>query len=182
MNASKLVCSIGRFALCCAVAAVLGSAARAQSTAASPAHHVGIEGDHFVLDGKPLQIISGEIHYARIPHEYWRDRLKKAKAMGLNAISTYVFWNVHEPQPGVYDFTGDLDIAAFIRMAQEEGLYVILRPGPYVCAEWDLGGMPAWLLADPKIILRSTDEKFLGPTERWLQRLGRELAHRVASW
>ena len=176
MNASKLVCSIGRFALCCAVAAVLGSAARAQSTAASPAHHVGIEGDHFVLDGKPLQIISGEIHYARIPHEYWRDRLKKAKAMGLNAISTYVFWNVHEPQPGVYDFTGDLDIAAFIRMAQEEGLYVILRPGPYVCAEWDLGGMPAWLLADPKIILRSTDEKFLGPTERWLQRLGRELA------
>jgi beta-galactosidase len=143
---------------------------------ASSVHHVGIEGDHFVLDGQPLQIISGEMHYARIPREYWRDRLKKARAMGLNTISTYVFWNVHEPKPGVYDFSGNLDVAAFIRMAQEEGLYVILRPGPYVCAEWDLGGLPAWLLTDPKIVLRSADEKFLAPAERWLDRLGQELA------
>src|SRR5579862_3917867 len=127
MNASKLVRRTGSFALCCAFAAVLGSAARTQSTTASPAHHIGTEGNQFVLDGQPLQIISGEIHYARIPHQYWRDRLKKAKAMGLNTISTYVFWNVHEPQPGVYDFSDDLDIATFIRMAQEEGLYVILR-------------------------------------------------------
>ena len=149
-------------------------AARAQNTAL--AHHIGIDGDHFVLDGKPLQIISGELHYERIPREYWRDRLKKARAMGLNTISTYVFWNVHEPKPGVYDFTGSLDVAAFVRTAQEEGLYVILRPGPYACAEWDLGGLPAWLLADPNIVLRSADEKFLGPAERWLQRLGRELA------
>jgi len=116
------------------------------------------------------------MHYARIPREYWRDRLKKARAMGLNTVSTYVFWNAHEPKPGVYDFSGQLDAAAFIRMAQEEGLYVILRPGPYSCAEWDLGGFPAWLLADPKIVLRSTDEKFMGPAERWLARLGRELA------
>jgi len=137
---------------------------------------VGIEGDHFVLDGKPLQIISGEMHYARIPREYWRDRLKKARAMGLNTVSTYVFWNMHEPKPGVYDFSGSLDVAAFVRMAQEEGLYVILRPGPYSCAEWDLGGFPAWLLADPKIVLRSADEKFMSPAERWLARLGRELA------
>src|SRR5271169_1507881 len=112
-------------------AAPLGALAGAQSSAAPSAHHVGIEGDHFVVDGKPLQIISGELHYARIPREYWRDRLKKARAMGLNTISTYVFWNVHEPKPGVYDFSGMLDAAAFIRMAQEEGLYVILRPGPY---------------------------------------------------
>ena len=96
--------------------------------------------------------------------------------MGLNTISTYVFWNVHEPKPGVYDFSGMLDAAAFIRMAQEEGLYVILRPGPYACAEWDLGGLPSWLLADPKIVLRSSDEKFLVPAERWLDRLGQELA------
>ena len=116
------------------------------------------------------------MHYARIPREYWRDRLKKARAMGLNTISTYVFWNVHEPKPGVYDFSGMLDAAAFIRMAQEEGLYVILRPGPYACAEWDLGGLPSWLLADPKIVLRSSDEKFLVPAERWLDRLGQELA------
>ena len=96
-------------------------------------HQVGIEGDHFSLDGKPLQIISGELHSARIPREYWRDRLQKARAMGLNTVSTYVFWNLHEPKPGVYDFRGNLDAAAFIRTAQEEGLYVILRPGTYVC-------------------------------------------------
>jgi beta-galactosidase len=141
-----------------------------------PAHAFGIEGDHFVLDGKPFQIISGEMHYARVPREYWRDRLRKARAMGLNTVSTYVFWNAHEPRPGVYDFSGSLDVAAFIRMAQEEGLYVILRPGPYSCAEWDLGGFPAWLLADPNIVLRSTDPKFLEPAGRWLQRLGQELA------
>ena len=129
-----------------------------------------------MLDGKPFQIISGEMHYARIPREYWRDRLRKARAMGLNTISTYVFWNVHEPKAGTYDFSGAYDVAAFIRMAQEEGLYVILRPGPYSCAEWDLGGYPAWLLADPDIVLRSTDEKFMRPAERWLERLGRELA------
>ena len=142
----------------------------------SPAHKFSIEGDHFVLDGKPFQIISGEMHYARIPRKYWRDRLKKARAMGLNTVSTYVFWNAHEPRPGVYDFSGRLDVAAFIRMAQEEGLYVILRPGPYSCAEWDLGGFPAWLLADPNLVLRSTDPKFLEPAGRWLKRLGQELA------
>jgi beta-galactosidase len=142
-----------------------------------PASHTfGIQGDHFVLDGRPLQIISGEMHYARIPREYWRDRLKKARAMGLNTVSTYVFWNAHEPKPGVYDFGGALDVAAFVRMAQEEGLYVIVRPGPYSCAEWDLGGYPAWLLADPNIVLRSTDEKFMAPAERWIKRLGEELA------
>ncbi len=148
---------------------------RAQSTPAS-VQHIGMEGDHFVLDGKPFQIISGELHYERIPREYWRDRLQKARAMGLNTISTYVFWNVHEPRPGAYDFSEGRDVAAFVRMAQEEGLYVILRPGPYACAEWDLGGLPAWLLADPEIVLRSGDEKFVGPAERWLKRLGRELA------
>ncbi|HEY6372742.1 MAG TPA: glycoside hydrolase family 35 protein [Candidatus Sulfotelmatobacter sp.] len=158
----------------CAALALASSLSRARN--APPPHHIGIEGDHFVLDGKPLQIISGELHYERIPREYWRDRLQKARAMGLNTISTYVFWNLHEPKPGVYDFTGLLDVAAFVRIAQEEGLYVILRPGPYACAEWDLGGLPAWLLADPNIVLRSTDEKFLAPAERWLQRLGRELA------
>ena len=156
---------------------LLAKAARSGAPTSSEAPHAfRIYGDHFVLDGKPFQIISGEMHYARIPREYWRDRLKKARAMGLNTVSTYVFWNVHEPKPGVYDFNGGKDVAAFIRMAQEEGLYVILRPGPYSCAEWDLGGFPAWLLADPNIVLRSTDEKFMGPAERWLKRLGQELA------
>ncbi len=140
------------------------------------AQKLTISGDKFLLEGKPFQIISGEMHYPRIPREYWRARLKMARAMGLNTISTYVFWNLHEPKPGVYDFSGQLDVAEFIREAQEEGLHVILRPGPYVCAEWDLGGLPSWLLADPQIILRSDDPKFMQPVERWLKRLGQELA------
>ena len=129
----------------------------------------------FLLDGRPFQIISGEMHYARIPREYWRDRLRKARAMGLNTISTYVFWNLHEATRGRYDFSGQNDIAAFIKLAQREGLHVILRPGPYVCAEWELGGYPAWLLADSSIVLRSTDPHFTGPAAHWLDRLGHEL-------
>jgi len=114
---------------------------------AQPHHTFATEADHFTLDGKPFKILSGELHYARIPREYWHARLKMAKAMGLNTIATYVFWNVHEPTPGHYDFTGNNDLAAFIKAAQEEGLYVILRTGPYSCAEWEFGGLPAWLLS-----------------------------------
>jgi len=99
-----------------------------------------------------------------------------ARAMGLNAISTYVFWNTHERSEGTYDFRGDNDVARFIRIAQEEDLAVILRPGPYVCAEWDFGGLPAWLLKDGDIPLRSTDVRFMRPVHRWLQRMGEELA------
>jgi beta-galactosidase len=148
------------------------------SAQAAPAtgHSFHVEGDHFVLDGKPFRVLSGEMHYARVPREYWRDRLRKAKAMGLNAITTYVFWNVHEPQPGVYDFSGNNDVAEFIREAQQEGLYVILRPGPYSCAEWDLGGFPAWLLKDHSMVVRSTDPKFLAAASHWMHRLGQELA------
>jgi beta-galactosidase len=129
-----------------------------------------------LLNGQPYQVLSGEIHYARIPRAYWRARLKMAKAMGLNTISTYVFWNLHEPKPGVYDFSGNLDVAEFIRIAQQEGLNVILRPGPYACAEWELGGYPAWLLSDPKMVLRSNEPQFMVPAERWMMRLGKELA------
>ena len=156
--------------------AALVVALTASADPSPAAHKLTISGDKFLLEGKPFQIISGEMHYPRIPREYWRARLKMAHAMGLNTISTYVFWNLHEPKPGVYDFSGQLDVAEFIREAQEEGLHVILRPGPYVCAEWDLGGLPSWLLADPQIILRSDDPKFMQPVERWLERLGQELA------
>ncbi|HTS12787.1 MAG TPA: glycoside hydrolase family 35 protein [Candidatus Limnocylindrales bacterium] len=156
------------------IALALLGAARPRQTATR--HTFGIEERSFILDGKPFEIISGEMHYERIPPEYWRDRLKKARAMGLNTISTYVFWNVHEPKEGTYDFSGQYDVATFIRDAQEEGLYVILRPGPYSCAEWDLGGFPAWLLSDPGIVLRSNDPKFMVPARRWLKRLGQELA------
>jgi beta-galactosidase len=135
-----------------------------------------VESGQFLLNGKPFRIISGEMHYPRIPRAYWRDRFRMAKAMGLNAVTTYVFWNVHEPRPGVYDFSGNLDVAEFLREAQQEGLYVILRPGPYVCAEWDFGGLPAWLLKDHSTVVRSRDPKFIEPTERWIRRLGQELA------
>lgn len=130
----------------------------------------------FLLNGKPFRVISGEMHYARIPRAYWRDRLRMAKAMGLNTITTYVFWNAHEPRPGVYDFSGNLDIAEFIREAQQEGLYVILRPGPYACAEWEFGGFPSWLLKDPSMVVRSRNPQFLAAARTWLLRLGQEVA------
>ncbi|HEY4379103.1 MAG TPA: beta-galactosidase family protein [Acidobacteriaceae bacterium] len=139
-------------------------------------HTFAVAGGQFTLDGKPFRVLSGEMHYPRIPREYWRARLKMARAMGLNAVTTYVFWNEHEPTPGVYDFAGNNDVAEFIREAQQEGLWVILRPGPYVCAEWEFGGYPAWLLKDPTTIVRSSDPKFLQPATRWIKRLGEELA------
>ena len=130
----------------------------------------------FLLDGKPFQIRSGEMHYARIPREYWRDRLKKLKAMGLNTVSTYMFWNFHEMRPGRFNFAGRHDAATFVRTAQEEGLWVILRPGPYSCAEWDFGGFPGWLLATPDIRVRSSDPRFLNAARRYMLHVGAELA------
>jgi beta-galactosidase len=154
---------------------VLGFAMPSFSQQGSP-HTFGVADGQFVLDGKPFRVISGEMHYPRIPRAYWRDRFRMAKAMGLNTITTYVFWNVHETRPGVYDFTGNNDVAEFVREAQQEGLYVILRPGPYVCAEWEWGGYPAWLLKDRGIIVRTSDPKFMEPAKRWIARLGQELA------
>lgn len=133
--------------------------------------------DHaFYLNGKSVQLICGEMHYPRIPQEYWRDRIRRAKAMGINTISTYVFWNIHERQPGVFDFEGQADLAKFIKTAQEEGMYVILRPGPYVCAEWDFGGYPAWIQENKDMVYRSHDPKFLNACERYINRLGEEVA------
>jgi beta-galactosidase len=158
-----------------ALIAFLGLAAALCAAQQTP-HSFHAEGGKFLLDGKPFRIISGEMHYPRIPREYWRARLRMAKAMGLNTITTYVFWNEHELRPGEYDFAGQRDVAEFIREAQSEGLYVILRPGPYVCAEWEWGGYPAWLLKDHDIVVRSSDPKFMTPAKRWLMRLGKELA------
>src|SRR5579862_1551386 len=151
----------------------IGGTASAQPAAPAP-HSFRVEGGKFLLDGQPFRIISGEMHYPRIPRQYWRARLRMAKAMGLNTITAYTFWNVHELRPGEYDFTGQNDVAEFIREAQ--GLYVILRPGPYVCAEWEWGGYPSWLLKDHDTVVRSSDPKFMEPARRWLTRLGKELA------
>ncbi|HEY4145498.1 beta-galactosidase family protein [Pinirhizobacter sp.] len=143
--------------------------------------HFAIAGGQFLLDGKPYLIRSGEMHYPRIPRDEWHDRLRKARAMGLNAITTYAFWNVNEPKPGKFDFTGNGDIAAFIRTAAEEGLNVIVRPGPYVCAEWDFGGMPGWLLATPGLRVRSLDPRFMAASQAWFNRLHQELAPLLSS-
>ena len=134
-----------------------------------------VSGDQFMLDGQPFQILAGEMHYPRIPRASWRDRLRKLKALGLNTLTTYVFWNAHEPHKGQYDFSGNLDIAAYIRLAQEEGLMVNLRPGPYVCAEWDGGGLPSWQFPTPDITARSTDPRYMEPVKGWMKRLGQEL-------
>jgi beta-galactosidase len=155
--------------------AIFSSTAAAQHPHAAPKTFT-VQDGKFLLNGKAFQIISGEMHYARIPRAYWRERLQMARSMGLNTITTYVFWNAHEPHPGVYDFSGNNDIAEFIREAQQLGLFVILRPGPYSCAEWEFGGFPAWLLKDHSVVVRSTDPKFIQPAARWIKRLGQELA------
>ena len=129
-----------------------------------------------MLDGKPLQLISGEMHNTRVPREYWHSRMKMAKAMGLNTIGTYVFWNAQEPMPGKFDFTGNNDIAAFIQAAKEEGLWVVLRPSPYVCAEWEFGGYPWWLLKNKTLKVRSKDPDFIKAYREYIMALGKQLS------
>jgi len=145
--------------------------------AATPAKHsFGWKGEDFLLDGKPFVIRGGEMHFSRIPREHWRDRLRMLKAMGLNTVGTYLFWNLHEPRPGQFDFSGGNDIAAFVRVAQEEGLWVILRPGPYSCAEWEFGGFPSWLLKTPDMRVRTSDPRYVAAVTRYLHEVGKQLA------
>jgi beta-galactosidase len=126
----------------------------------------------FLLDEKPFQIISGEMHPARIPAEYWKHRIQMAKAMGCNTISAYIFWNYHEAEEGVYDFeTDNRNLAEFFRLVQEEDMWLIVRPGPYVCAEWELGGIPPYLLRIPDIKLRCMDPRYMAAAERYIGKL-----------
>ena len=131
--------------------------------------------EQFLLDGKPFRFISGTIHYFRVVPDYWEDRLKKLRACGFNAVETYTCWNLHERKEGRFDFTGGLDIARFVRTAQELGLYVILRPGPYICAELEFGGLPSWLLNYQKMHLRCYDETFLSKVARYYRELFAQL-------
>ena len=139
------------------------------------AHTFTIGTNDFLLDGQKFQIRCGEIHAARVPQEYWRNRLQMAKAMGLNTVCAYLFWNQIEPAPGRFDWTGQADVADFCRIAQQEGLWVILRPGPYACAEWDGGGLPWWLLKYDDIKLRTSDPRFLAAATNYLHEVGRKL-------
>ncbi|MDR0823507.1 MAG: beta-galactosidase [Prevotella sp.] len=140
-------------------------------------HTFAIKDGNFVYDNKPVKILSGEMHYPRIPHQYWRHRMQMLKAMGLNTVATYVFWNAHEPKPGEWDFTGDKDLAEYIKIAGEEGLMVILRPGPYVCAEWEFGGYPWWLQNVEGMELRRDNEQFLKYTQSYINRLYQEIGN-----
>lgn len=130
----------------------------------------------FLLDGKRIQIRCGEIHAARVPREYWSHRLRMCKAMGLNAVCAYLFWNMHEPEEGRFNWSDRADVAEFCRLAAAEGLWVILRPGPYSCAEWEMGGTPWWLLKRNPIEMRSRDPKYMEPAKRYLREVGRVLA------
>lgn len=115
----------------------------------------------FLLNGEPFVVKAAELHYPRIPRAYWEHRIKQCKALGMNTICLYVFWNFHEEKPGEFDFTGQKDLAEFCRLCQKNDMYVILRPGPYVCAEWEMGGLPWWLLKKKDIRLREDDPYFL---------------------
>lgn len=132
--------------------------------------------DAFYLDGAPFRIISGAIHYFRVVPEYWQDRLEKLKALGCNTVETYIPWNFHEPRKGEFRFAGMADVERFIRLAQELGLYVILRPSPYICAEWEWGGLPSWLLAEDGMHPRTSDPRFMGHVSDYYRVLLAKLA------
>ena len=140
-------------------------------------HSFKFEGAQFLLNGKPFQFMAGELHFQRIPREYWRDRLLKARAMGLNTIATYVFWNALEPEPGQWNFAGMNDVAGFIKLAQEVGLHVILRPGPYACAEWDFGGLPVWLLRAPDIKIRCMDPRYIAACDSYIKKMAEQVGN-----
>ncbi|MET9670275.1 glycoside hydrolase family 35 protein [Streptomyces sp. NPDC006475] len=133
---------------------------------------LSINDDGFLLEGEPFRIISGSLHYFRIHHDQWADRLRKARLMGLNTVDVYVPWNLHQPRrngPLVLD--DRLDLPRFLELAAAEGLCVLLRPGPYICAEWEAGGLPAWLLTDPDVRLRTSDPRYEKPVEQYFDQL-----------
>lgn len=146
------------------------------TVSAQSRHSFALAKKDFLLDGKPYQIISGEMHPARIPKEYWKQRIQMAKAMGCNTIAAYVFWNYHEQEEGKFDFTSEnRDIAEFVKLVQAEGMWVLLRPGPYVCAEWEFGGLPPYLLRIPDIKVRCLDPRYIAATERYIKALSEQV-------
>ena len=130
----------------------------------------------FLLNGNPFVVKAAELHYPRIPRPYWEHRIRMCRALGMNTICLYVFWNIHEQREGEFNFTGQNDIAAFCRLAQENGMYVIVRPGPYVCAEWEMGGLPWWLLKKKDIRLREQDPYFMDRVSKFMAKVGEQLA------
>ena len=134
-------------------------------------NHLTYDKSTFYLDGEPFRLIGGDIHYYRIHEKDWEHHLDLAVEFGLNTVQTYVPWNAHEPRPGKFDFSGMLDLAAYLALCDKKGLKVLLRPSPFICAEWELGGHPAWLLRDRDIVLRSSDPKYLSAVQSYYNRL-----------
>jgi beta-galactosidase len=167
--------SLNYFLLPVLYASLMGLATPVAADPPESTHTFAIGTNEFLLDGQAFAIRCGEIHAARVPEPYWRNRLKMARAMGLNTICAYLFWNQIEQRPGHFNWTGQADLAEFCRIAQEEGLWVILRPGPYSCAEWEMGGTPWWLLKNKDVQLRSRDPHYLGPAKSYLKEVGRVL-------
>ena len=139
-------------------------------------HSFKAENGQFLLDGNKFVVKAAELHYMRIPHEYWDHRIKMCKALGMNTICIYVFWNAHEQHEGVFDFSGNRDLGRFVSLCKKNGMWVIVRTGPYVCAEWEMGGLPWWLLKNRDIKLRSLDERFMKPVGRYLGKVAEQLA------
>ena len=139
-------------------------------------HTFAVGDKTFLLDGKPFVVKAAEVHYPRIPRPYWEHRIQMCKALGMNAVCIYIFWNIHEQQEGQFNFTENNDVAAFCRIAQKNGMYVIVRPGPYVCAEWEMGGLPWWLLKKKDIRLREQDPYFMQRVKIFEQKVGEQLA------
>jgi len=164
-EALKTIACATALALCCT-----------QPANAKKTDTFGVGDKTFLLNGKPFVVKAAEVHYPRIPKAYWEHRIKMCKALGMNTLCLYVFWNIHEPQEGKFDFSGQNDIAAFCRLAQKNGMWVIVRPGPYVCAEWEMGGLPWWLLKKKDIRLREQDPYFMERVEKFEKEVGKQLA------
>ena len=154
----------------------LGAVTRLQSCSEKQAGTFEIGKGTFLLNGEPMVVKAAEVHYPRIPQPYWEQRILSCKALGMNTLCLYVFWNLHEQEEGKFDFSGNNDIAAFCRLAQKHGMYVIVRPGPYVCAEWEMGGLPWWLLKKQDVQLRSLDPYYLDRVKIFMNEVGKQLA------
>lgn len=172
---TQLAKGIGKILTATALAASLFMGTPAQAATKNGSFTVGDK--TFLLNGKPFVVKAAEVHYPRIPRPYWEQRIKMCKALGMNTLCVYVFWNIHEQEEGKFDFTGNNDLAAFIKLAQKNGMYVIVRPGPYVCAEWEMGGLPWWLLKKKDIRLREQDPYFMERLRIFEKKVGEQIGH-----
>ena len=174
MKLKKVISTLSLAALLLAVPA-MANAAKTASPKGKPGTFTVGKGT-FLLNGEPFIVKAAEVHYPRIPRPYWEHRIKMCKALGMNAVCIYIFWNIHEQKEGQFNFTDNNDVAEFCRLAQRNGMYVIVRPGPYVCAEWEMGGLPWWLLKKKDIRLRERDPYFMERVKIFEQKVGEQLA------